>query len=80
MRPSVQWFATPAKLSTVAPGTRRELRLGVAELLGPRAAGGEDEVLLGVGGDVGVGLADLVAQDVDVDGRLGRGHATVATS
>ena len=52
----------------------RELGLGVAELLGPRAPGGEDELLLLVGRDVGVGLADLVAQDVDVDGDLRGAH------
>ena len=59
MRPSVQWFATPAKLSTRRVGDARELGLGVAELPRPGAAGGEDELLLLVGRDLGVGLADL---------------------
>jgi hypothetical protein len=51
-------------------GHVRELWLGVAEVLRPGAPGGEDELLLLVGRDVGVGLADLLAQNVDVDGDL----------
>ena len=60
-------------------GDARELGLGVAELLRPRAPGGKDEVLVLVGRDVGVGLADLLAQDVDVDRDLGGAHAVAAT-
>ena len=55
-------------------GYPRELRLGVAELLGPRAPGGEDEVLVLIGRDVGVGLADLLAQDIDVDRDVRGAH------
>ena len=61
-------------------GHARELRLGVAELLRPRAAGGEDELLVGLGRDVRVRPADLRPQDVDVDGRPARAHARVPTA
>ena len=54
-------------------GHAGELRFGIAELLGPGAPGGEDEVLVRAGGDLGVGLLDLVAQDVDVDRGFGAG-------
>jgi len=53
-RPSTQGLATPAKLSTVAFRDARELGPGVAELLRPGAPGREDEVLVLVGGDLGV--------------------------
>jgi hypothetical protein len=49
-------------------GYPRQLRFGVTELLGPRAAGREDELLVLVGRAVGVGPADLLAKQVDVDG------------
>ena len=55
-------------------GHAPELGFGVAELMGPRAPGGDDELLLLIGRDVGVGLADLLAEDVDVDGDVRGAH------
>jgi hypothetical protein len=43
-----------------------QLRLRTAELLPPGAAGRKDELLLLLGGDLGVGLTNLAPQDVDV--------------
>src|SRR5439155_5551405 len=43
------------------------------------AAGREDEVALGLGGDVGVRLLDLAAQDVDVDRRFLGAHVVIAS-
>src|SRR5829696_944749 len=54
-------------------GYTPELGLGVAELLGPSPARWEDEVSVLLGRDLGVGLLDLRAQDLDVDRCLG-GH------
>jgi hypothetical protein len=56
------------------PGERLDCRLRhrgelgwVAEVLGPGAAGGEDEVGVGLLGDAGVRLLDLALQQLDID-------------
>jgi hypothetical protein len=57
-------------------GNVGELGSRVVEFFGPGAAGREDEVPFRLGGDLGVGLRDFVAQDADVDRSAGDAHRT----
>jgi hypothetical protein len=56
----------PRERIDAAVGDGGEL-VGIAEILGPSAACGEDEVLLGLGRDARVGLLDLALERCDVD-------------
>src|SRR5438094_805096 len=62
-----------------AVGHAGELGLGIAELLRPRAAGREDELPFLLDRDLGVGLLDLAAQDVDVDRRFDLAHVVMGS-
>src|SRR5438105_13484706 len=57
----------------------RQLGLGVAQLTSPAAAGREDELLLLIGGDLGIGLANLRAEDVDVNRDVGGTHVAITS-
>jgi hypothetical protein len=57
-------------------GNVGELGSRVVEFFGPGAAGRKDEVPFRLGGDLGVGLRDFVAQDADVDRSAGDAHRT----